>query len=424
MGSDALRWHLVASPLMKGGDLRIDREGKAIAEAVRFAIHPIWNAYAFFCLYANTDGVRAEFRTDAPGLLDRYILAKTRELVEGVQAELDAYELAAACGRVAGFIEALNNWYIRRSRARFWSADTGAEDKRDAYDTLYAVLVTTCRVLSPLLPMVTEEIYRGLTEETSVHLSDWPDAAAFPADPELVAGMDRARDVCSAALALRAAVNARVRQPLAELVVAGPASETLRPYADLVADEVNVKRVRFTEEIDAYATPRLQVNARAVGPRLGGRTKEVIAASKRGEWERTGDGVAVAGEALAPGEYELQLQPNEGVTCEPLPGRDGIVALELELTDELVSEGRARDVVRAVQQARKEAGLHVSDRIRLALALPDDWRESVEQFRDYVSEQTLATELALDGEHPAELSQHSATLGGEDVRIALARTDP
>jgi isoleucyl-tRNA synthetase len=458
IGSDALRWFLVSSPVMRGGELRIERDGKQIAAAVRRVINPIWNAYYFFCLYANADDIQASLTSNPRQILDRYIIAKTHELVTGMQEDLDAYDLSSACHRVLGLIDALNNWYIRRSRPRFWRASRPADgasgsggssesggsngsgddaDKRAAYDTLYTVLLTLCQVVSPLLPLISDEIYRGLTAHRSdlpdsVHLTDWPDAvrgSQLAADPDLVADMDRVRDVCSSALALRAAKDVRVRQPLAELVVAGPNAERLRPYIELITDEVNVKSVRLTEEIDAYATFKLQVNARVVGPRLGARTKQVIAASKQGDWRPLaaggpgeGGGVEVAGETLAEGEYSLLLEPKDGVACEPLPGNDAIVVLDLALSPELVNEGLARDVVRVIQQARKEADLHVADRIRVVLDVPNRFARAVESFRDYVCEQTLAVDLTTDDAPIApSASRHEAQIGGEALRIAIAR---
>jgi len=424
IGSDALRWFLISSPVVRGGELYIEKDAKQIAEAVRLVLNPIWNAYYFFCLYANTDGVRARLRTDSTQLLDRYILAKTRELVDGLGQDLDAYDLSGACGRVLAHIDSLNNWYIRRSRERFWKAEKD-RDKQDAYDTLYTVLVILCRVISPLLPLISEEIHRGLTGgEGSVHLTDWPEReVADASDPRLVAEMDRVREVCSATLALRAAENARVRQPLAELSVAGAELELLRPYLDLIADEVNVKRVTLSEHIEEYATYRLHVNARALGPRLGKETKAVIQASKQGQWRNVdGGGIEVAGQLLEEGEYSLLLQPRDGVACEPLPSNDAIVALDLRLSQELLQEGQARDVVRVVQQARKLAELHISDRIRLELALPEDWREAVERFRDYVSEQTLASQLEIREQLAGEgLFVHEATLAGQPIRVGVAR---
>jgi isoleucyl-tRNA synthetase len=421
IGSDALRWFLVSSPVVRGGDLKIDRDGKSIADAVRLIINPIWNAYYFFTLYANSDGVQAQLRVDSQHLLDRYILAKTEELVSSLQADFDRYDLVAACSRVVAHIDALNNWYIRRSRPRFWKAEHD-QDKQDAYDTLYTALVVLCRAVSPLLPLITEEIYCGLTGEESVHLSDWPTETAGAADAKLVAEMDRVREVCSAALALRAAENARVRQPLRSLVVAGADSESIRPYLDLIADEVNVKQVELGHEIDAYATFGLKVNSKALGPRLGKAMKDVIKASKQGDWTTREDGrVEVAGEALEEGEFSLTLSPKEGVACQALPRGGAIVVLDLELTPELVQEGMARDLVRVVQQARKEAGLHVSDRIRLVVPVEGEWRDAAEAFRDYVGEQTLASELEIGGGEVDGLFLYPAKLGGAEVEIALGR---
>jgi isoleucyl-tRNA synthetase len=207
-------------------------------------------------------------------------------------------------------------------------------------------------------------------------------------------------------------------------VVAGSNIAHLEPYLDLIADEVNVKSVRLSDEIGQYATFRLQVNARALGPRLGGETKNVIKASKQGDWSPLEDGgVTVAGHALAEGEYDLLLQPSEGVACESLSTNDAIAVLDLELTDELIGEGFARDVVRAVQQARKEADLDVSDSIRLVLSLDDAWKKAVAPFHSYIAEQTLAQQLDVDGDPNASgLFAHTASFGDATVKVGLART--
>ena len=427
IGSDALRWFLVSSPVVRGGDLRIDEDGKAIAESVRLVINPIWNAWYFFALYANTDEIQARMRFDSPHLLDRYILAKTHELVESMASDLDQYDLSSACQRVVQHIDALNNWYIRRSRPRFWKTERDS-DKQDAYDTLYTALVTLCRAVSPLLPMLTEEIHTGLTGEDSVHLQNWPEEIRQAADPELVAEMDRVREVCSATLALRAAQNARVRQPLAKLIVAGSDLAKIEPYLDLIADEVNVKEVVLSDEIEAYASFGLKVDAKRLGPRLGPNMKEVIKASKEGRWSAADDGRIQVGDfELDESEYSLTLQPRDGVACQALPRNDAIVVLDLELTPELVSEGMARDIVRIVQQARKDSGLDVSDRIRLTLPLEGEWREALDTFRDYICEQTLTAELhpeatdEQEGLSSDESNTHTARFGGVDVRFSLSR---
>ncbi len=424
LGSDAMRWFLVASPIMSGGNLRIAHDDRQMREAVRNVLNPIWNAYYFFTLYANADGIKASFRTDSQDLLDRYILAKCQELVDDLAHDLDAYEFASACSRIVAFIDALNNWYIRRSRPRFWKSEADA-NKRDAYDTLNTVLVVLCRAASPLLPFVSEEIHNKLTGEPSVHLTDWPEELSGCADPGLVAEMDRVRDACSAALSLRASENVRVRQPLAELTIAGKNIDSLEPYLDLIADEVNVKSVKLTAEIEQFASFRLQVNARVLGPRLGGEMKNVVKASKAGDWTTIDDeGVSVAGHKLMEGEYELLLQPLDDVACESLPSNDAIVVLDLHLSESLRQEGWARDVVRAVQQARKQADLDVSDAIRLVLGLEGEWRDAVEAFRDYVAEQTLAREIDLTGD-PNESGLHfqETSFSGARVRVGLARVE-
>jgi isoleucyl-tRNA synthetase len=274
-GSDAMRWTLMASPVLRGGDVVVSEA--AIRDSVRQVLLPYWNVWYFFSLYANAEGYTARWRTDAGStagggdaagsLLDRYVLAKTRELIESVTAQLDTYDISGACASVRSFLDALTNWYVRRSRDRFWSGD------RDAFDTLYTVLETVSRVLAPLAPLTAEEVWRGLTGERSVHLTDWPDPAAFPADPELVAAMDAIRAVASAALSLRKTKGLRVRLPLPKLTVATPAAETLRPFADLVADEVNVKSVEFSTELGSYCEQVLTVVPRVLGPGSAGRSR-------------------------------------------------------------------------------------------------------------------------------------------------------
>jgi isoleucyl-tRNA synthetase len=256
-----------------------------------------------------------------------------------------------------------------------------------------------------------------------VHLADWPDAATLPADAKLVAEMDRVRDAASAARTLREKVSVRVRQPLASMTIAGPGVARLAPYEALLRDEVNVKAVRLAESIDEWARFQLQVNARAAGPRMGGAMKSVLAAAKEGRFEQLGDGrVRVADQVLEAGEWQLRLDPKPGIVCEPLAAGDAIVVLDTQLSDELIAEGVARDVVRAVQQARKDAGLHVSDRIRLALAVPDGWRAAVVRFRDWIAEQTLARSVevvdAIDG---ASFSRHESQLGDAVVAVGVAR---
>ncbi len=409
-GSDAMRWFLMSSPILRGGDLVVTEGG--IRDSVRQVVNPLWNAWYFFTLYANADGYTATRRTDSQHVLDRYVLAKLRDAVETVTAQLDSYDISAACASVRSFLDGLTNWYIRRSRDRFWSSD------RDAFDTLYTVLETTSRLVAPLLPMVGEEIYQGLTGERSVHLTDWPTADDLPADAELVAAMDQVRDVCSAALSLRKAKGLRVRLPLASLTVATPGAESLAPFADLVADEVNVKDVRLSSDVDAACSSVLAVVPKALGPRLGKDVQRVIKAVKAGDWSVVDGSVVAGGVELAEGEYTLRLVPADPERSAALPGDAGVVVLDTTVTPELEAEGVARDVVRAVQQARKDAGLDVADRIRLTIDASEPVAAAVRSHQGFLASETLAESVAYGA---VEADETEVGDGGV-VRVAVEKT--
>jgi isoleucyl-tRNA synthetase len=399
-GSDAMRWFLMSSPILRGGNLVVTEQG--IRDGVRQVMIPLWNVWYFFSLYANAAnggaGYEATARASADDVLDRYLLAKTRDLVADVTARMDVYDIAGANASVREFLDVLTNWYVRRSRERFWAEDAAA------FDTLHTVLETLTRVTAPLLPLVSEEIWRGLTGGRSVHLTDWPDAAALPADDALVAAMDRARAVASATLGLRKAQNLRVRQPLRLLTVVTDDVDALRDFAGVIADEVNVKEVRGIvlggpEAAEVGVTSRLTVNARAAGPRLGRDVQAVIRAGKAGDWAQDADGVvSCGGVVLQEGEYTIDtvVAGDAGhAAVAVLPG-GGFVVLDTEVDDELEAEGWARDVVRQVQDARKAAGLHVADRIRLRLTVPEDRWEAAKGFRELFLVETLATSLGID----------------------------
>ncbi len=401
LGSDALRWHLMSSPILRGLDLRIDRDGADVREVVRQVLNPIWSVYRVFTLYANADDYRAVWRTDSENLLDRYILAKSHDLVVSTTGQLDAYDLAGASATIQGFLDALTNWYIRRSRERFWNTtDTGrsGEVDADALDTLYTVLLTLAKVAAPLLPFLTEEIWSGLTDEKSVHLQDWPDPDELPSDPDLVTAMDRLRDAASAALSLRDERGLRIRLPLAKATVAGADTAVIAPFADLLADEINVKSIELTDDVEAFGSFRVQPNGRVLGPKLGPEVQTVIKAAKAGEWTANDDGtITVAGHVLSGDEFELALVPLDGVAATALPGNRAVVVLDTEVTPELEAEGQARDLVRLIQQERKDRDLDVTDRIALQLSLPDPLGVSLRPHFDWIKSQVLATDVTVDG---------------------------
>jgi isoleucyl-tRNA synthetase len=395
-GSDAMRWFLMSSPILRGGNLVVTEQG--IREGVRQALLPLWNSWYFLTLYANAAGVEGGWRTDSQHLLDRYVLAKL-------------YDIAGACASVRGFCDVLTNWYVRRSRDRFWAAE------QDAMDTLHTVLELACRVAAPLLPLTTEAIWRGLTGQRSVHLTDWPDSTGLPQDSALVVAMDRVRQVVSTALSLRKARGLRVRQPLPALIVAAPDAGTLAPFTDLIRDEVNVKTVQLTDDVAAYGRFELTVNARACGPRLGGDTQKVIRAVKQGNWHRGPDGVVTAaGIPLLDGEFTERLVAADPTETAALPNGSGLVVLETALTPDLIAEGIARDLVRVAQQARKQAGLDVTDRVALTIDAPESVRAAAREHEQFIAGEVLARKVDYA---PLPDGFAGEVLDGVPVRLAI-----
>lgn len=436
-GSDAMRWFLMSSSVLRGGNLVVTEEG--IREGVRQLMLPLWSTWYFFSLYANTakeGGYEASRRTDSADVLDRYLLAKLGALVEAVTADLEAFDSTLAAQKLRDFGDVLTNWYVRRSRERFWSGvaedpstEVGDRTSTEAFDTLYTVLETLTRLAAPLLPLVSEQIWKGLTGGRSVHLTDWPDAGEFPAEPELVAAMDAVREITGAALALRKQAGRRVRLPLARLTVVSPDAAALAPFESILRDELNVKAVEIVpladDSAEAYGvTKRLTVNARAAGPRLGKQVQQAIQAARGGDWSVDGGTVVAGGIALEPGEYELVLEAGgaaDGQTALGLIADGGFIMLDTSTTPELEAEGIARDLVRAVQDARKAAGLEVGDRIRLELAVDASGATAAETHRGLIAAETLAVavEILALGAEAAEAVKPLA--GGTRVEIGVQK---
>ena len=416
-GADAMRWFLMSSSVIRGGNLVVTEEG--IRESVRQFLLPLWSTYYFLGLYVGDH--EPQWRTDSPHVLDRYILAKTRDVITETTAHFDALDAPLAAQKLRDFADVLTNWYVRRSRDRFW----GGEDL-DAVDTLYTVLETLCRLSAPLAPLITEEVWRGITGGDSVHLTDWPEPEPFPQDGGLVAAMDRVRDVASAGLALRKAHSRRVRLPLSKLTVVSSAANDLVPFADIISEELNVAEVACVEltdsAIESFGIARKLIpNARALGPRVGGAIQGLIAQAKAGEWTLT-DGVVMIGEeSLLEGEYTLELTSASEDTAVSFLDDGGFVLLDTTVSPVQEAEGLARDAIRWIQQERKAAGLMVSDRIQLRVEADESAREALETHRELICSETLATAFDIQ-----ELVGDEDTLpvgSGSQLRVRVSRNE-
>lgn len=410
-GSDAMRWFLMSSPVVRGGNLMVTDVG--IRDTVRQVLLPIWNAYYFFTLYAGAankgEGIEGRLLdlgdprvVDGLVEMDRYLLAHTRDLASGVKASLDEYDIAKGCELVRDYLDVLTNWYVRTQRQRFWDEDQAA------FETLYTALVRLMEVAAPLLPLLTEEIWKGLTGGESVHLVDYPILPEAVANDALVAAMDEVRDVVSSAHALRKANQLRVRQPLQGLRVVSEQAEALSSFAGLIASEVNVKDVRLLTPAESglSVSTELSLNPRAFSPEIRKLTSQLFKAQKAGEWQVSEDGascvfsgvmvdgapVSLSGEQFS---VTTSVNADEGQVADVL-ANGTFVVLDTELTPELEAEGYARDVIRAIQDERKNAGLHVADRIDLTLTVPAERLGALEAHREMIAHETLALSVSVE----------------------------
>ncbi len=420
IGADSMRWMMVSSPVMSGGELTVAKDGTDIRDATRLVLKPIWNAYHFFCLYANSDGIKAEEKFTSTNLMDRYILSKLKEAVGKIEESLDGYQTNIACKAVEDFFEVLNNWYIRRSRDRFWSGG-GDADKVSAYNTLYTCLTNMAKAAAPLAPYLFEAVFRGLTAKESVHLEKFPNVSSVKDEAELLVTMDKVREICNAGLGIRNKENAKVRQPLnsANVIVSDKITYDLKPLGDIIADELNVKSVNFSYDLGEKAELKLNLNFPVLGKRLPHKVKELIPAVKQGKWKMLDSGgVEVLGEVLETGEYVLNLEPKNKKGAASVSGNDAVIELDLNITDELRDEGIARDVVRAIQQARKDADLNITDRIDVALQVPAELASAIQANTGYISEQTLAKTISVGGKAYSRF-KNNYKLDEADIEISF-----
>ena len=387
IGSDALRWFLVSSPVLKGGNLAVDKEGKEIAKASRVALIPLWNAFYFFTLYANAEEYKAKEIYTSSEAIDNYILSKLKHLRDTVKQGLETYDVALATSEVATFMEVLNNWYIRRTRDRFWEGDT------QAFDTLYTILVNVCKIIAPLMPFLSEHVFKILTGEESVHLCDYPALAEIKYDEKLVHTMDFVQELCSAGKFIREEKNLRNRLPLNSLTVVG--AELDNSYQEIVKDELNVKAVKFDNNLENYATKKIYLYTPLLGKALGKDMGAVMGAYKQNQWSLNNDGtLSIAGKTLTRDLFEVRLEMKDGVAGLAFADNKAVVTLDTNVTDELRREGMARDFIRLVQTLRKDKDFNISDRIELSYQTSNqELALALEENKDYVAEQVLAVKF-------------------------------
>jgi isoleucyl-tRNA synthetase len=399
-GADAVRWYFFTSKQPWDG-YRFSLE--AIGESVRLFLRQLWNVYSFHVLYARA----SDPKPSEPTELDRWIESRLAATVAEVTEALDAYDATSGGRAIAAFVDDLSNWYVRRSRRRFWE---GADS---AVAQLRHCLVTVAKLLAPYCPFVADEIYDNLDgSRPSVHLEDWPDAG--PRDEALEADMDVAREAVRLGLAARGQARVKVRQPLPAAVVVATGAEraAIERLADVVRDELNVKELRFAAAADELGSVEVKPNYRALGPRFGAQMPDAARAvaglepSHVAAALREGRPVAIAvgghDHELTGDDLVIAMRPLEGYQVEREGGH--AVALELALDDELRREGLAREVVHAVQVARKDAGLDVTDRIALTLGGSAAMVEAARAHEAYVAGETLATSVAYGGDGDGELS--------------------
>ena len=404
-GADAVRLFILGSNFLKAEPVGIDMAGKVFAESTKTILTPLWNAYHFFTLYANAGNVTARENTTSDNALDKYIIAELNELITVVGNALDEYKPDVAIKEFVRFLDVLNNWYIRRSRERFWDED------QNAFDTLYYVLTNLCRALAPFAPFISDYIYKNLVGAESVHLEPFPIAADY--DKQIVDDMRRVQSIVSVGKQLREQHKLRNRLPLAKLTVAGV---NLDKYTDIIRDELNVKSVEFTSDVSAVADAFIYLITPKIGARLGGALREIIPAVKRGDYTISGDKLVVGENELNADEFENRLTVRDGITGAALPDNTAVVVLDTEINSELITEGLANDALRFIQDTRKAAGLDVSDRINLGYNADPALVVAIDQHRDRIMRDALIKNMSR-----CENTVYNTEIEGYNLSVSIEK---
>lgn len=422
-GADALRFYLMGSPVMRAENFNFAERG--VEETIRSVILPLWNVYSFFVTYANIDQWKPEkFPKKLSNQLDRWILSELNTTVKKVTEAMDAYDTVSACAVLLEFMDGLTNWYIRRSRRRFWKSEDDG-DKNEAYCTLYHVLMTYIKLLAPFAPFVTENIYRNLKDGESVHLEDWPKVEKKYIDEDLNKEMAVLRRAVRLGLAARAKAKTKVRQPLAKVEIAASRDELeiLEAHKNILLSEVNVKELLVLEKVPANIKVTLSPQARVLGPKFGRDVQHIIKNAKIGNFTVTNSGFEVSDPSsskkweIAKNEAELRYESGENEAVEAEAGM--VVVLDTEITPALKEEGIAREVVRAIQDLRKEAGLEVDNHIEVQIHSGEQVLAAVQANEAYIKTETLTDAILRDNSKFEKSSNFE--IDGLEVVVSLRK---
>ncbi|MBP9999715.1 MAG: isoleucine--tRNA ligase [Proteobacteria bacterium] len=404
-GADAIRLFILGSNFMKAEPVSVDKEGKVFNDTIKTILTPLWNAYHFFTLYANAGNVTATPNTTSTNPLDKYIVAELNEVLRITTNALDEYKPDVAIKEFVRFLDVLNNWYIRRGRARFWG------EEQAAFNTLYYVLVEFCKMMAPFAPFMSEYIYKNLTGAESVHLESWPIAQEY--DEKIVHDMRRVQSIVSTGKQLREQYKLRNRLPLLDMTIAGG---NVQEYTDIIRDELNVKDVKFIDDISSVADSFVYLITPKIGARLGGALKDIIPNVKRGEYKIDGDKLVVGEYVLNNDEFENRLTVKAGIHGAALPDSTAVVVLNTDITPDLVIEGLANDALRFIQDSRKSANLDVSDRIRMTYNGDADIMTAVDSHRARIMSDALIVEMSA-----GDASQFETEIEGHKFAIKIEK---
>lgn len=420
-GADAMRFYLMNSPAVRAEDLRFSERG--VEETLRKVFLPLWNAFSFFTTYANIDEWSPEKKADSKSplnKLDAWILAELRVLTEKVGAALENFKIDEAAREFPEFFDSLTNFYIRRSRRRFWKSGLDA-DKNDAFSTLYFVLKSVAKLMAPIAPFLPEKIWQSLRTENdplSVHFCDFPHSEEFPKNEELRSEIDALRTILSLGLSLRAAKKIGVRQPLSRLKIALPpaiSAEKVLENESEICEELNVKTLEIVSDFSDLAEKIAKPDARKIGPKFGKSVQQIIIAAKAGNFEELPNGQIQVGEfVLESDEIAIEFVGKSGLD---VASEKGIVlALDFEITEKLRREGMARELIRHFQELRKESGFEISDRISAAVLGAD---EVISRFETMIAEEILANEFSLQV-HDFPITKE-LEIDGKKITIAVKK---